>query len=106
MVRRHDDQQIAGGRSADARWGDGTPRQAERPRGHLRLADGVLTQWVHREAAELQCGDRIWHGQVRTVTAICDVSNQFGHVLRFDLDSGEQLHRYPTDLIQVGYVRD
>ena len=57
--------------------------------------------WIKSRVTALRCGDLIWHGQRRRITSIKDVSNRFGHVLRLDLDSGEQIHRYPADRVYV-----
>lgn len=67
--------------------------------------DGILSVWVRRPASAIQVGDLVWHGQVRTVIRIREIDNGYGHVLRFELDSGEQLHRYPADPIHTGHSR-
>lgn len=67
--------------------------------------DGILSVWVKRPASAIQVGDLVWHGQVRTVVRIREIDNGYGHVLRFELDSGEQLHRYPGDPIHTGHSR-
>lgn len=57
--------------------------------------------WIKSRVTTLRCGDLIWHGQRRRIISIKDVSNRFGHVLKLDLDSGEQIHRYPADPVYV-----
>ncbi len=65
--------------------------------------DGILSVWVKRPASAIRVGDLVWHGQVRTVVRIRELQNGLGHVLRIELDSGEQLHRYPADPIHTGH---